>query len=326
MKHKHSLTSLGKSIDNKANTKEGWRRLKRRIGLWVLKTCSPNSFSKHIFAVCNGWYRWHIILLYKMWFRHLQVMSLRAFSSIVYWQDLYLAMKMGWRAVTQSLEVTYTNCRASPSAGGCLGMSDMYGCFYFWRSQTLDKAMSPRMVNWHLPATGPHTEKPRTRYVLLVHGKIKGKSWRYSQLFGNNTKCSCFRDVCFLESQIKAGTNSKCPFYSVRCTRSKRYPCVNCTRKRYPCGHHKMQYQAHGARKDDNSQSLSFLVEVFDSQTTFSLFFFQLTGDQTRFLNWLFWQNLLEQIGLFTIAINYYSEVNTARSMDHFHGAVGTSL
>ena len=218
------------------------------------------------------------------------------------------------------------NCRASPSAGGCLGMSDMYGCFYFWRSQTLDKAMSPRMVNWHLPATGPHTEKPRTRYVLLVHGKIKGKSWRYSQLFGNNTKCSCFRDVCLLESQIKAGTNSKCPFYSVRCTRSKRYPCVNCTRKRYPCGHHKMQYQAHGARKDDNSQSLSFLVEVFDSQTTFSLFFFQLTGDQTRFLNWLFWQNLLEQIGLFTIAINYYSEVNTARSMDHFHGAVGTSL
>ena len=84
--------------------------------------------------------------------------------------------------------------------------------------------------------------------------------------------------------------------------------------------------EANGARKDDNSQSLSFLVEVFDSQTTFSLFFFQLTGDQTRFLNWLFWQNLLEQIGLFTIAINYYSEVNTARSMDHFHGAVGTSL
>ena len=100
-----------------------------------------------------------------------------------------------------------------------------YVCFYFWHSQTLDKAMSPWMVNWHLPATGPHTEKPGTRHALLVNGKIKGKSWRYSQLFGNNTKCSCFRDVCLLESQIKAGTNSKCPFYrGVRCTRSKRYP------------------------------------------------------------------------------------------------------
>ena len=172
--------------------------------MWVLKTCSPNSFSKHIFAVCNGWYRWHIILLYKMWFRHLQVMSLRALSSIVYWQDLDLAMKMSWRAVTQSLEVTHTNCRASPRGGGYLGMSDMSGCFHFWHSQNLDKAMSPWMVNWHLPAIGPHTEKPGTRYALLVSGKIKGKHWGYSQLFGNNTKCSSFRDVCLIESQIKA--------------------------------------------------------------------------------------------------------------------------
>ena len=31
--------------------------------------------------------------------------------------------------------------------------------------------------------------------------------------------------------------------------------------------------KAHRARKDDNSQSLSCLVEVFDSRTTFSLFF-----------------------------------------------------
>ena len=89
-----------------------------------------------------------------------------------------------------------------------------------------------------------------------------------------------------------------------------------------------MRYQAHGARRDDHSQSHSCLVEVFDSQTTFSLFFSQLNGDQTLFtsLNWLSWQNLLGQIGLFIIAINYYSEVNTARSMDHFHGAVGASL
>ena len=93
---------------------------------------------------------------------------------------------------------------SSPREGGCLGMSDKSGCFYFWHSQTLDKAMSPRMVNWHLPATGPHTKKPRTRYALLVKGKIKGKHWGYSQLFGNNTECSCFRDVCLLESQTKA--------------------------------------------------------------------------------------------------------------------------
>ena len=31
-------------------------------------------------------------------------------------------------------------------------------------------------------------------------------------------------------------------------------------------------------------------------------------------------------MGLFIIVINYYSEVNTARSMDHFHGAVEASL
>ena len=90
-----------------------------------------------------------------------------------------------------------------------------------------------------------------------------------------------------------------------------------------------MRYQAHGARRDENSQSLSCLVEVFDSQTTFSLFFFfWLNDDQTLFtsLNWLFQQNVLGQIGLFIIAINYYSEVNMARSMDHFHGAVEASL
>ena len=167
-------------------------------------------------------------------------------------------------------------------------MSDIYGCFYFWRSQTLDKAMSPRMVNWHLPATGPHTEKPRTRYVLLVNEKIKGKSERYSQLFGNNTKCSCFRDVCLLESQIKAGTNSKCPFYrGVRCTRSKRYPCVDCTRKRYPYGHHKMQYQAHGARNWQFPVALMFGWSVWFANNVF-IIFFQLNGDQTRFLKWLF--------------------------------------
>ena len=108
----------------------------------------------------------------------------------------------------------------------------------------------------------------------------------------------------------------------------QKLPRVDCTRKRYPYGHHKMRYQAHGARKDDNSQSLSCSVEVFDSQTTFSLFFFQLNGDQMLFtsLNWLFWQTLQGKIGLFIIAINYYSEVNTTRSMDHFHGAVGASL
>ena len=60
----------------------------------------------------------------------------------------------------------------------------------------------------------------------------------------------------------------------------------------------------------------------------FHYFFFWLNDDQTLFtrLNWLFQQNVLGQIGLFIIAINYYSEVNTARSMDHFHGAVEASL
>ena len=31
---------------------EDWNGLQ----LWFLKTCSPNSFSKFIFVVCNDWY------------------------------------------------------------------------------------------------------------------------------------------------------------------------------------------------------------------------------------------------------------------------------
>ena len=115
----------------------------------------------------------------------------------------------------------------------------------------------------------------------------------------------------------------RCSLY----TQQKVPPCRLYTQK-YPYGLHETRYQAHGARKDDNSKSHSCLVEVFDSQTTFSLFFFQLNGDQTLFtsLHWLFWQNRLGQISLFITAITYYSEVNTARSMDHFHGAVEASL
>ena len=38
---------------------------------------------------------------------------------------------MSWRAMTHSLEVTNTNCRASPRGGECLGMSDMLAASTF---------------------------------------------------------------------------------------------------------------------------------------------------------------------------------------------------
>ena len=97
---KLTLKSLEKSINNSANTKEGWRRLKRLDYIVSFDpTVFQSTFSLFVKVDIEG-------ILFCC--TRCDLMSLLALSSIVYWQHLYLAMKMSWQAVTQSLEVTYT--------------------------------------------------------------------------------------------------------------------------------------------------------------------------------------------------------------------------